>query len=102
LNLILEAPNGTQLVLVSSVAYPNSDQDGNMCFTNDASVGGGVLPGGALDALNWTNYPSGTADAAGLGIGISGNWFPEGGQGAFGVFNGGLCTNHNYDRAYRM
>ncbi len=88
LNLILEAPNGTQLVLVSSAAYPNPDMDGNMCFTNDANAGNGVLPGGALDALDWNNYPGGTADAAGLGIGISGNWFPQGGQGAFGVFNG--------------
>jgi len=88
LNLILQAPNGVQLVLVSSAAFPNSDMDGNMCFTNDASVGGGVLAGGALDALDWNNYPSGTADAAGLGIGVSGNWFPMGGQGAFSVFNG--------------
>gem|GEM_PF-2454174 len=88
LNLILQAPNGTQLTLVTSAAYPNSSDDGNMCFTNDANAGNGVLPGGALDALNWNTYPTGTTDAAGTGIGISGNWFPEGGQGAFGVFNG--------------
>jgi len=88
LNLQLQAPNGTILTLVSSAAFPNSDMDGNLCFTNDASVGGGVLPGGALDALDWNNYPSGTADAAGLGIGVSGNWFPMGGQGAFSAFNG--------------
>jgi len=47
-----------------------------------------VLPGGALDALDWNNYPTGTADAAGIGVGVSGNWFPMGGQGAFSVFNG--------------
>jgi len=62
LNLILQAPNGTQLVLVASAAFPNADMDGDLCFTNDPSVGGGVLPGGALDALDWNNYPSGTAD----------------------------------------
>jgi len=88
LNLQLQAPNGTLLTLVASAAFPNSDMDGDLCFTNDASVGGGVLAGGALDALDWNNYPSGTADAAGLGIGVSGNWFPMGGQGAFSIFNG--------------